>query len=491
MNQLILGIDFGTSSNFVTKYDFNKKDAVPVANMGPYGQGNIFDNCLYIEGEDKFIIGDQRRSSSDPLNFFYDIKRYIADDEWRHRVPNLGNREYNAQDIAEFMFTAIRKKVEQNENRKVDGAVIAVPYAYSEKYRSRLKMALEKAGISVIKMVEEPVAAAISFGIFNDLSADNKKEKVIVFDLGGGTFDITVFEYSKASNDKIKIEVLNTEGIEDLGGRKIDELIAEKFRERLGIEYSDIANAKELSSFKYQLKKTAKETKELLSTAYEEDIYHSFMMNNSPVELEFTLSRDEFYFWLKDNNIVSNIRAALERAIYDVDLEPEDIDRIVLAGGTSNTPLVKKMISEFFGKEPESKQNLGELVGHGAGILAGLSLGSSLDYEIIHRSNEYIGIAKGDKFQKIFAKKTVSGEMTPIMSFFLKNYSNGEIVVPFYEGVSDTIYDCKKTGKVIINGTEFNNGIVRLSLSIDEESLVKCFFYNDKYELVLSKYIEC
>lgn len=492
MNKLVLGIDFGTSSNFVTKYDFNRKDAVPVANMGAYGQNNIFENCIYIEGDDKFILGDPRRASTDPFNFFYDIKRHIASDDWRHKIPNLGDKEYTAQDIAEFVFRAIRKKVEENENKAIDGAVITVPYSYTDKYKTRIKEAAEKAGIKVIRLVEEPVAAAISFGIFGNAIDVDKKEKIVVFDLGGGTFDITVFEFQKNSNQQAKIEVLNTDGVADLGGRKIDALISEKFRDFLGIEYSDIFNKKELSNFKYSLNKAARSAKETLSSNNEVDVYEPLTVNLSSKELELTITREGFNNWLKDNNIVGQIEGALERAIYDIDIDlaPEDIDRVVLAGGTSNIPLIKDVIRNFFGKEPESKKNLGELVGHGAGILAGLSEDSSLDYEIIRKTSKFIGVAKGNKFQKVLFKNTCYGEESPSISLMLKNHSSGEVIVNFYEGDSAKIEECEKLGKAIIDGQQFSNGIVKLKLAREDDSgLVKYFFYDENNILFNSDFI--
>ena len=215
MDKLLIGIDFGTSTNFVTKYDFNKKDAVSIANMGSYGGSNIFDNNLYIQGKDNYIIGDSKKQHSDPENFFEDVKRYIIDDNKKYRVPNLDNKDISAQDIAEMVFYSIRKKIEEViENNKIDGVVITVPYSYGKKYRQRLQEAAQKAGLNVIKLIEEPVAAAISYGIFGDTIEDNKKEKIAVFDLGGGTFDITIFNFEKSNAQNAKIEVLNTDGVE-------------------------------------------------------------------------------------------------------------------------------------------------------------------------------------------------------------------------------------------------------------------------------------
>ena len=479
MDKLLLGIDFGTSTNFVTKYDFNKKDAVAVANMGDYGSSSIFENCLYIESENNFVIGQPKKGINDPLNFFRDVKRFVVSDDWRHQVPNLNHKEVTAQDLTSMIFSAIKTKVENSESRPVDGAVITVPYAYSDKYKKRLEKAANDAGIKVIQLVEEPIAAAISFGLFSDDVQAGKKEKIVVFDLGGGTFDITVFEFQKNDRQHAKVEVLNTDGIEKLGGNSIDEMISEKFRAQLGVEYCDFTNKKEESNFRNKLKGVARETKEELSEAELADVYESFAINLNTEELELELERDDFNNWLKNNNIIGEIEDALDRAIYDVDLEPEDIDRIILAGGTSSIPLIKDTVKKFFGKDPESKQNLGELVGHGAGILAGLSADDSLKYEIIRKTSKDVGIATGQKFKRILHKNEKYGVISTSHKVSLRNIES-ELQVTFYEGVSNSIEECGKLGKAVIDGKQFTNGIVYISLERDKESGRIKYYFNDE-----------
>ncbi len=491
MDKLLLGIDFGTSTNFVTKYDFNKKDAVAVANMGSYGGTNIFENNIYIKGEDNYVIGDSKKKYSDPENFFEDVKRYIVDDNKKYRVPNLNNRIVTAQDIAQMIFKAIAKKVEENENRKIDGIVITVPYSYGKKYRQRLQESATNAGLNVIKLIEEPVAAAISYGLFGDEIEDNKREKIAVFDLGGGTFDITIFNFEKSDTQNAKIEVLNTDGVKKLGGKTIDELISKKFMEYLKIDYSIFSKDKERSKFQAELNKIAKETKESLSDSDEEDIYENLSINGENQELEMEISIDDFNSWLKDNNIIGEIEDALDRAIYDIDLEPEDIDRVVLAGGTSTIPIIKRVVEEFFGKKSEAKKNLGELVGHGAGILAGLSEDSSLQYTVIRKTSKNIGVASGNKFKKILHKNTRYGEKSSKIPLKLTNREKS-LNVSFYEGDSAKIEDSEKIGKIEIDGSRFPSDQIYISLMREDkkDSKIKAFFYDKDKKLIFEKYLE-
>ena len=491
MDKLLLGIDFGTSTNFVTKYDFNKKDAVAVANMGAYGNGNIFDNSIYIEKDGKYILGDRKRLHSDPENFFDDVKRFIIDDTWSKKVPNLENKSVTAGDIASMVFETIRKKVEENENRKVDGAVITVPYSYSKKYRERLKISAENAGLRVIKLIEEPVAAAISYGIFGDEVKDNKKEKIAVFDLGGGTFDITIFNFEKSDNQNAKIEVLNTDGVEKLGGKTIDELLSLKFREELNFDYSSIVKDKERYKIQSELNKIAKETKEQLSLEEEIEIYENLTVNEESKVLEKDLNIKDFNTLLKDNNILGQIEDALDRAIYDIDLEPSDIDRVVLAGGTSTIPIIKKCVEDFFGKKTEAKKSLGELVGHGAGILAGLSEDNSINYSVIRKTSKNIGIAKGNRFQPILSKNFKYGEHSSKYPLILINKKQ-DLIISFYEGDSSTIEDSEKIGFLNIDGTKFEDGKIYISLIKEDkqDSKIRCYLYDKNNNLIIEDYLE-
>jgi molecular chaperone DnaK (HSP70) len=487
VEKLILGIDFGTSTNFVTKYDFKKRDAVPVENMAGYGKGNIFENVIYIEGDGKYVLGDRKKYLLEPHNYFEDIKRHITSDSQKWIVPNLGDREVTATDVAEKIFSKIRERVEESHGgERVEGAVITVPYAYGDKYRKRVKEAAERAGIPVIKLVEEPVAAAISFGVFGDEIENGKEENIVVFDFGGGTFDLTIFKFQKSDKQNARIEVLNTGGEAQLGGRDIDKLISEKFRtEDLGVEYSDIVKDKERARLQIELGELAKETKEELSEIEESDIYKGFTINLETKEIERELQRTKFEDWLRVGNIVGRVEDALDIAIDEAGLSPEDIDRVILAGGSSSIPLIKDVIRDFFGFEPEARKSLGELVGHGAGVVAGLSMDDSLHYQVIRKTNKSIGVAVGNKFKKILRKNSRYGEVSPPYKLRIDNLTD-KLVVYFYEGESGAVDECERIGKAEIDGTLFETNRIGLSLYRDDDSgEMGYIFYNESGDEVL------
>jgi len=491
-NKLLLGIDFGTSTNFVTKYDFKTKTAVAVANMGGYASSNIFENCIYIANENSCVLGKRDKIHADPENFFDDIKRYITDDNKKYIVPNLDNKTLTPIQITQLIFETIKKKVEENENRDIDGVVVTVPYSYSKKYRERVQKAVEDSGLRVIRLIEEPVAAAISYGLFEDDVIANQKEKIVVFDLGGGTFDITIFNFEKSDNQHAKIEVLNTDGVEKLGGKTIDEILVKKFMEYLKVDWTDFANQRERIKFQQEINKVAKETKENLSEDSAYDVYQSFYINGEQKELDLELKVEEFNQWLKNNNVIGEIEDALDRAIYDIDLSPDDIDRVVLVGGTSNIPLIKELVSEFFGEDKiEAKINLGELVGSGAGILAGLSEDETLKYEVIRKTSKDIGIAVGNRFKAILYKNSKYGEQSPLYPVKLQN-KDDDLIVYFYESDSSRIEDSEKIGKVEIEGSLFNSNKLYISLEREDkkESKIKVYFYDENKNIVVEKFVE-
>jgi molecular chaperone DnaK len=288
----------------------------------------------------------------------------------------------------------------------------------------------------------------------------------------------------KWENDQIRIEVLNTDGVEKLGGEDIDEVLMAKFRTLIGIQYDDIANETELKLYQEKLKKTAMETKENLSVDEEYDAYETFTINGTAKELDMELSRDEFATWMKTNNILGQIEDAIDRSLMDVGddgLEADEIDRIILAGGSSNIPLIHYLTEKYFSKKPESRKNLGELVGHGAGIVAGLTADKNLNYEIIRKVSKNVGIAKGNKFEMVLPKNTNYGVESDLHTISIRNIHDGELRITFYEGDSSIIEHCEIVGSITIDVSSVTSNEIGISLEKDESEgrLVYHIYDND------------
>ena len=494
-DELLLGIDFGTSTNYVTKYDFAKKDAIAVANMGDYGGSNIFENTIYIESGSNVILGRSanKKGASDPMNFFRDIKRHISSDNWSQKIPHLDNQIFTAQDIATLIFKEIKIKVEKIENRPIDGVVLTVPYSYGDQYRRRLRKSAQNAGLSVINIIEEPIAAAVSFGLF-DNNSTTKDEKILVFDFGGGTLDITVFNFSKKNQSHAEIEVLNTSGVEQLGGKDIDEIMISKFKSIIGVEYDDILNDVELKKYQEVLNKTATEQIENLSFDDETEVYENFSLNHTSKELEIDLTVEEFNQWLKSNNIIGKIEDALDQALWDIGedgLEPKDIDKILLAGGSSSIPIINDTIANYFNKTPIAQNNLGELIGRGAGIVAGIASDDSLNYNIIKKVSKNVGIAQGNKFVSILNKNTNYGIESDFFEIKINNLTDTNIKRSFYEGDTSTIENCEYIGYIEFDTVNVGSSKIFITLSKDtDDGRIISTLYDDKKTALQVNHLE-
>ena len=185
---LYLGIDFGTSTNYITRWDEEKKKAVPIVGLSGYGSSkNNFPNVIYYQRSGIPIIGEPafEKLKSDPSNAVYAVKRRIGEDKWTCHIENI-NKDLTAYEVTRDIFSKIREEIQkQFGGQYIDGAVISVPYSYQHKERSVIEGAAKAAGIRVVGLIEEPIAAALSYGMFNTEIEVGTREKVLIFDLGG------------------------------------------------------------------------------------------------------------------------------------------------------------------------------------------------------------------------------------------------------------------------------------------------------------------
>ena len=241
---IYLGIDFGTSTNYVTRWNEADGSIKAVPNLDPtiYTGDEVFPNVIYYCQNGEKLVGKAalKRAAIDPQNGVVGVKRKLVEDNWEYNIPALGTK-YSPVDVATDIFSYIKDKVSTNNGgADIDGVVISVPYAYGNKERLKIRRSAERAGLNVLDLIEEPVAAAISYGLFQKTSTMGHSEKIMVFDFGGGTLDITVFLYEKSADGRVSIEVLNTEGIRDFGGQVIDDILLTKVANKAGINVSEI-----------------------------------------------------------------------------------------------------------------------------------------------------------------------------------------------------------------------------------------------------------
>lgn len=487
---IYLGIDFGTSTNYITRWNENDGSIKAVPNLDPtiYTGDEVFPNAIYYCQNGDKLVGKAavKRASIDPQNAIIGVKRKLVEDNWEYTIPAL-NIKYSPVDVATDIFYYIKNKISiNNGGTDIDGVVISVPYAYGNKERLKIKRAAERAGLNVIDLIEEPVAAAISYGIFQKSSTMGHSEKIMVFDFGGGTLDITIFLYEKAPTGIVSIEVLNTEGIRDFGGQIIDDILISKVAKKAGVSVNEINNLDQRLKFQSDLNARIVQMKEE-SIYWDSDEEEDLDDNISGIQVTTTINNDDIENWLRGERVVEKIRDTVNDALWncgDKGLEPDDIDKVLLVGGSSNLPIVKKTLKSIFGKAPEECDNIeiNKMVGYGAGVYCGMKVQNKNNINIIQKLSYSIGVRVGTKFNKLIEKNERYGSFSKPKEYALaENKDNAYIEI--YQGNSEDINKCFYIGKIpLSNLVVGNDNKIEISLGTDKSGMVVYkIFSNGKY----------
>lgn len=468
---IYLGIDFGTSTNYIVRWDLDKK-IIKEEPFGDFGESNVVDNVIYYTNTEK-VIGDPalRRGTVDPLNMVKYIKREIDNDNWTTHIKAL-NKDITSKDITTDIFREIRKKVESNHGGEIiEGAVISVPFAFLYKERQKIKKAAMDAGINVLGLIEEPVAAAIrSLDFKENLVTDNKKI-LMVFDFGGGTLDVTIFSCFK-DNDIINLEVLNTTGDKHLGGKDITLYLVDYLLKSINLDITSLNKNSKIEILN-ELSNMADDIKEEISENGEADIF----FNMGEFEIEKEINEEEFENIIINKGIKGKIKDILEESVYEIDLKIEDIDDIILIGGSSKLSIVKKIIKEIFEKEPVEFEEPNRLVGEGAAIYCGNILDNNLKYNITHRLSQSIGREKDGQFYPMINKNSIYGVKSNLEKIYIGNKK--EILIDIYQGNSYDIKKCSKIGCIKIIRDDIKHESIQLELELDENCVIKYYIYTE------------
>ena len=382
MAEKILGIDLGTTNSVVAVTVGDEQVVIQNAEGS-----RLTPSVVSWTKEKEILVGEpaKRRAVLDPENTIYESKRFIgrkfeevkeetkrvsykvvADDKGdaAFDVPNAG-KVVRPEEVGANVLRKLKESAEAYLGEKITKAVITVPAYFNERQRQATKDAGKIAGLEVMRILNEPTAAALAYGL------DKKSDvKILVYDFGGGTFDVSILE----GGDGV-IEVKSTSGDTHLGGANIDERIMEwlieEFKKETGI---DLRNDKTALQ---RLKEASEQAKKELSFKLETEINLPFITidpsNNQPLHLQRKLTRARLEEMIRD--IVDRTMEIVQKALEDAKLKPSDINDVVLVGGSTRIPLVQKRIQEFFGKEPHKGVNPDEVVAVGAAIQAGVLSG--------------------------------------------------------------------------------------------------------------------
>lgn len=359
----IMGIDLGTTNSEVAVMEAGKPTIIKSGEGQPY-----FPSIVAFTKDGEMLVGEaaKRQAITNPEGTVHRIKRKMGTNE----KIKLRGKEYTPEQISAFILQKIKRDAEDFLGGEIKDAVITVPAYFDDDQRQATKDAGKIAGLNVRRIINEPTAASLAYGL------DKKGErKIAVYDLGGGTFDITLMEVGEGV-----FEVLSTNGDTHLGGTDMDQLlvdyIADKFQKENGIDLRKDPRALQ------RLMEAAEKAKIELSSTLQTDISLPYVTatQDGPKHLEMKLTRAKFEEIVEP--IIERTVQPCKQALKDAKLKAEDIDDIVLVGGTTRIPSVQKKVEELFGKKPERGVDPMECVAAGAAIQAGI-LGGEIDRDIV------------------------------------------------------------------------------------------------------------
>lgn len=394
----IIGIDLGTTNSAMAVMQGG--DAEVIANK----EGNrTTPSVVAINKNNERLVGQvaNRQRVTNAENTIFGVKRLIGrrfgDKEVQKDLKlmpykivedkngvkvKMGDKDYTPEEVSAMILSKLKADAESFLGTEVTEAVITVPAYFNDSQRQATKNAGKIAGLEVKRIINEPTAAALAYGINKE---GNKDEKIVVFDLGGGTFDVSILDLGEGV-----FEVLSTNGDTHLGGEDFDMKIVEHFLEVFKKEQGlDLHNDKAAMQ---RLKDEAEKAKKELSTTTETNINLPFLTADAdgPKHFEYKLTRAKLESLVSD--MIDQVVAPSEAALKDAGLKKTDIDEIILVGGMTRMPSVQAKVKEIFGKEPKKGVNPDEVVAIGAAIQAGVLAGDVKDILLLDVTPLSLGI---------------------------------------------------------------------------------------------------
>jgi len=434
----IIGIDLGTSNSACAVVEAGKPIIIQSAEGTTVG-GKAFPSYVAFTKDGQLLVGEpaRRQAVTNPEGTIVAIKRKMGTD---YKV-SIHGKEYTSQQISAFILQKIKKDAEAFLGDRVEKAVITVPAYFNDAQRQATKDAGAIAGLEVIRIINEPTAAALAYGI----DKAGKEEKIMVFDFGGGTLDVTIMEFGEGV-----FEVISTSGDTQLGGTDMDTILADyiigEFKKESGI---DLKNDRMALT---RLREAAEKAKIELSTTLETDINLPFITadQNGPKHLQLKITRAKLEELVRP--IVDKCRGPMEQALNDAKLGPQNITRIIMVGGPTRMPIIQKFVEDYVGKKIERGVDPMECVAMGAAIQGAVLGGEMKDVLLLDVTPLTLGIETMGAVATPLIERNTTIPTSKSQIFSTASDSQPAVEIHVLQGERPLARDNRTLGRFILDG---------------------------------------